>query len=49
MMLESNGCHVEDIHLWCWRVAVMVLESNGYGVKRVTFMVLARNGSRVSV
>jgi hypothetical protein len=29
---ESNGYGVRESRLWCKRVTVMVLESNGYGV-----------------
>jgi hypothetical protein len=29
---ERNGYGVGEEQLWCWRVTVMVLESNGDGV-----------------
>jgi hypothetical protein len=32
MVLESNGHGVEVQRLWCEKVAVVVLESNCYGV-----------------
>jgi hypothetical protein len=32
MVSESNGDGVREKRLWCQRVTVMVLQSNGYGV-----------------
>jgi hypothetical protein len=33
MVIESNGYVVRELWLWCQRVTVMVLDSNGYGVE----------------
>ena len=37
MVLQSNGCNgygVRELRLWCQRVMVMVLQSNGYADSR---------------
>ena len=31
MVFESNGYGVREERLWCYRVTIIVLESNGYG------------------
>jgi hypothetical protein len=33
MMLESKGYDVRDEGSLCWKVTVIMLESNGYGVR----------------
>jgi hypothetical protein len=32
MLLQSDGYVVTEEGLWCYRVTVMVLQSNGHGV-----------------
>jgi hypothetical protein len=40
MVLESNGHGVQEEQLWCCRVTLMVLESDGYSVVSCTVLLV---------